>query len=103
MVEYRGNGRLNGKWITVTDHAQEQMDERGIEWNDAFDAASTGEVIETYPSGAEHPSELILGWVESRPLHVVLAYSEDGERAAVLTAYDPDPRRWHVDFRRRRR
>lgn len=103
MVEYRGSGRLNGKWVTVTNHAQEQMDARGIEWDDAFADASTGEIIETYPGDTEHSSELILGWVESRPLHVVLAYSEDGERVAVLTAYDPDAIRWHADFKRIRR
>ena len=79
------------------------MDESGIGRRDALDVASTGEVIEIYPGGTVFPSELVLGWVESRPLHVVLAYSEDGERAAVLTAYEPDIDRWQADFKRRKR
>ena len=79
------------------------MDERHIATQDALDAADTGEVIERYPSGRSIPNELVLGWVDSGPLRVVLSYSEDGKRAAVLTAYPPDPTRWQPDFKRRLR
>jgi hypothetical protein len=44
----------------------------------------------------------MLGWCGSRPLHVVLTESSDGD-LVVITAYEPDPSLWDAGLRRRRR
>ena len=79
------------------------MSERNIALQDVVTIADMGEVIERYPSGAAYPSELILGWIGSSPLHVVLAYSETGNAVTIVTAYRPDIDTWRPGFRRRRR
>ena len=77
------------------------MAERGIDDEDVFAVANYGEVIEVYPPGRPYPSELLLGWTDSDPLHIVISYSEDGSLVTILTAYIPDRSEWHPDFRRR--
>ena len=47
------------------------MSERGIKEQDALTVADIGEVIESYQGNEPYPSELLLGWIDSSPLHVV--------------------------------
>lgn len=61
-----------------------------------------GEVIEQRPDEQPFPVRLVLGWVESRPIHVVAAFDDAGATVVVITVYQPDPRRWTDGFRRRR-
>lgn len=103
MVEFQGHSRLFDRGVTISVHADVQMRERSIDRKDVLTVADSGEIIEIYPNDTAYPSELILGWVDSKPIHVVLAYSVNGDRVAVLTAYEPDSDRWHTDWKRRRR
>jgi hypothetical protein len=43
----------------------------------------------------------MLGFVGTRPLHVVVAYNVSEERTIAVTLYEPDPSQWSPDFRRR--
>ena len=61
-----------------------------------------GEVIEDYPDDTPYPSSLVLGWIDSRPVHVVLANNTLDGVHVVVTLYEPDDVRWQPDFRRRR-
>ena len=63
---------------------------------------TTGETIEDYPDDTPFPSRLVLGWVGSRPLHVVAADNPEEENTIVITVYEPEPDQWEVGFRRRR-
>jgi len=45
--------------------------------------------IEDYPADKPFPSALFFKPVGGRPLHVVLAFDSNGEKAYVITAYEP--------------
>lgn len=64
---------------------------------------SCGEVIADYPDDTPYPSKLLLGWVDDRPIHVVLAIDGAGSRGFIVTAYEPEASLWDETFRRRKR
>ncbi len=51
---------------------------------------------------APHPSRLILAWRDNRPIHVVAADDEAAGETFIITAYEPDPKLWEPDFRRKK-
>jgi hypothetical protein len=61
-----------------------------------------GQTIADYPDDQPCPSRLLLGFVDDRPIHVVLGYNEQQGVGYVVTAYVPDPARWDEDFKQRR-
>jgi hypothetical protein len=78
------------------------MFQRKISVADVRNVVERGEIIESYPDDSPNPSRLILGWIGSRPLHVVVADSTATGEIVVITAYEPDPASWIENFRRRR-
>ncbi|MBI3268798.1 MAG: DUF4258 domain-containing protein [Planctomycetes bacterium] len=60
-----------------------------------------GETIATYPEDKPFSSRLMLGWIGNRPLHVVAASDAVAGEEIVITAYEPDPKEWEPDCRRR--
>ena len=78
------------------------MFERAIEQRAVLDVLAHGEVIARYPDDRPHPSELLLGFFDGRPLHVVVAREPGHGCCAVVTAYEPDPSIWNDDFKFRR-
>ncbi len=46
-----------------------------------------------------YPSRLLLGSVETKPLHVVLASDEAAGLSIVVTVYEPVLEHWNSDFR----
>lgn len=84
-------------------HAIQRMFERGISTPQVRRALEEGQVIEDYPDDSPYPSRLVLGWHESRPIHVVAAHNEEENETIVITVYEPDPQKWDSDFRRRRK
>ncbi len=83
-------------------HAIQRMFQRGVTVDDVREVLATGETIENYPDDTPYPSRLVLGQVESRPLHVVFAENKAMREIIVVTVYEPDPDLWDSDFRRRR-
>jgi len=79
------------------------MMERDIRRSDALDVLLPGEPIEDYPDDQPFPSALFLGWIKTRPIHVVAAFDAANERAFVITVYEPDLEHFEPDFRTRRR
>lgn len=84
-------------------HALRRMSTRAISEADVRDILENGEQIEDYPQGEPYPSRLVLGWVESRPVHVVVAEDGAEDETIVVTVYEPEPDRWKDGFRRRRK
>jgi len=78
------------------------MSERGVTTAEVLQALNTGEWIETYPDDLPYPSRLVLGWLGTRPLHVVAAEETGTNRTIVVTVYEPVPSRWESGFRKRR-
>ena len=89
--------------IQYRQHAIQRMTERDIERQDIAAVLLTGERIEDYPDDYPLPSALILGWKDSRPLHVVVAFNAATGVAQVVTVYDPGADHLERGFRARRR
>ena len=90
--------------LLYTQHAREEMvtEEFGqVTEEEVFQAVQNGEVIESYEDDTPYPSVLIFGKTTAgRPIHTVIAYSEEDDLAIVVTVYEPDPARW-INYRRR--
>jgi hypothetical protein len=84
-------------------HAIQRMFQRHFNEEVVRRALESGEVIEEYPDDKPYPSNLILGWVESRPIHVVIADNDGSQESIVITVYEPEPDKWEADFKRRKR
>lgn len=83
-------------------HVVERMAERGVREEDVEHVLRTGQIIEVYSDDTPYPSELLLGWCATGPLHVVVATDTAKQRKMVITVYVPDPNKWEVNFRRRK-
>jgi beta-phosphoglucomutase-like phosphatase (HAD superfamily) len=82
-------------------HALARMFERRIGLEDVHTVIAHGEVIQTYPDDKPYPSRLLLGWIGTRPLHVVVAEDSEDGILIVVTAYEPDPIQWDSGFKRK--
>ncbi len=83
-------------------HAIQKMFERKITQEHIKSIIETGEVIRTYVEDKPYPSRLILGWIDKRPIHVVVAENTDAQQEIVITAYEPEPKLWESDFKRKK-
>jgi len=79
------------------------MFERSIGEQEVKAVVVKGDVIASYPDDRPYPSELLLGFVGGRTLHVVASREPATGRCFVVTAYEPDPAVWNDDFKSRRR
>jgi hypothetical protein len=89
--------------IIFTGHAFARMFGRGISIAEVREVVVAGETIAEYPDDLPFPSRVMLGKVGARVLHVVAARDEATARCYVITAYEPDPAKWELGFRRRKR
>jgi len=87
--------------LTFSGHAIRRMFERHIAADAVVNVIRDGDVIESYPDDRPYPSNLILGWVENKPLHVLFAVNEDSSLGVVVTVYVPYPELWSKDYRTR--
>jgi hypothetical protein len=78
------------------------MFQRELGKDEIIKVVSAGEHIAEYPDDRPYPSSLILGYVGSRPVHVVVAQDPQDDACYVVTAYVPDRSLWSDDFRIRR-
>ena len=88
--------------LTFRIHALRQMFQRRITDSDIRELIGLGIIIEDYPDDTPYPSFLVSGTVNSRPLHVVMAYNNVEREAIVITAYEPDPDLWSDNYTRRK-
>jgi len=93
---------MNCQQIIFRQHAVQRMFERGIQTKAIRAVIESGKVIGDYPEDYPFPSCLILGWVEGRPIHVVVAIDAISQTCYVITAYVPDLNIWHPDFKTKR-
>jgi hypothetical protein len=89
-----------GKIIFRT-HAIQRMFQRIIDGGDVRRILSSGETIEEYPDDTPYPSRLIMGWIEKRPIHIVVADNIADNETIIITVYEPESDKWSADFRRR--
>lgn len=90
---------MAGERLIFRVHAIQRMAQRGISVEDVRQTLETGEVIEDYPDDFPYPSALMLGRIDGRALHVMVAAAP--AEKIVITVYEPDPGRWDADLKRR--
>ena len=84
-------------------HAIQRMFQRRVSEEEVRQVVVAGETIETYPDDKPFPSRLMLGWIGSRPVHVVVADNAVAQEAIIITVYQPDAEEWETGFKRRKR
>ena len=83
-------------------HAVQRMFERRISVQDVEDVLASGEVIEDYPHDFPFASQLHLGFVGDRSVHVVSARNPNSDERIIITVYEPDLHEWEPGFRKRK-
>lgn len=92
---------VKGRQIEWKRHALERMIERDISRTHVIEVLGKGEIIEEYEDDKPFSSVLILGFVNKRPLHVVVALNSG--TAFIITAYEPKSDLFGADFRERKK
>ena len=93
---------MNTYRVIYQRHAVERMAQRGLSEEDVMHVLLAGETIQAYPDDIPFPSELILGWRNKRPLHIVGATDTTRRRKIIITVYEPSPDQWAAYFRRKK-
>jgi hypothetical protein len=88
--------------VVLSGHAIERMFQRGIGVGAVLAVVARGETVAAYADDTPHPSRLLLGFVDGKPLHVVVALDESAGVCIVVTAYEPAIEQWGVDYRTRK-
>lgn len=87
--------------IRVTQHAQQEMVEEGINLNEVLEAISTGGIIENYPDHRRGACCLLNGVTNNdRHLHIVCTTARPV--LIIITVYEPKPPKWITPTQRRR-
>lgn len=89
--------------IIFKNHALVRMLERKIKSGEIINSLLAAEIIENYDDDRPFPSCLLLGYSDSRPLHIVLSYDELNEFIYIITIYEPSPELWDKKFKERRK
>jgi hypothetical protein len=85
--------------VKITDHADEEVFNDSLTYEEVYASVFRGEVIEDYPSDKPYPSCLIMGTnFSGEPIHSVWAYNPENLWAVLITIYRPDPDRW-IDWK----
>lgn len=78
------------------------MFNRDITQEETEYVVSQGETIANYSTDKPYPSILRLGFVDERPIHLVIAQDERGE-CYIVTAYEPNVFLWNTDFKTKKK
>lgn len=87
------------KETLFSDHAITQMFKRNISVDNVKSVIENGEVVITYLHDRPYPSYLILGYINKRPVHVVVGKDDGLGRCIIITAYEPDANIWQPGFK----
>lgn len=94
---------IKNKRIEWQRHSLERMLERNISRSTAIEVVLNGEIIEKYSQDKPFPSLLYLGWINKRPIHVVVSYDFLNEKIFFITAYEPGLDHFEPGFKIRRK
>jgi hypothetical protein len=89
--------------LVFRSHAIRRMFQRQIGVDAIRGIILVGEVIEDRPGDLPYPSRLMLGFVNGRPIHVVVADDREAGTTIIVTVYEPERSLWQPSFKRRRK
>ena len=84
-------------------HSVDRMIEWGIPWEAVERIAIGGELIEDYPDDPRGHRQLVLGWLDGNPVHLVRSMHWKDHVIQVVTVYRPDHRKWRNNYKKRKR
>lgn len=87
------------KKLLFSDHIISQMFKRNISLEEVRFILTKGEVIKEYPDDKPYPSFLLLGLINTRPLHLLVAKDVETDNCILVTVYEPDKNFWTHDFK----
>jgi hypothetical protein len=79
------------------------MFQRGLSETDILSVIKNGETISNYPEDEPCPSQLLLGFIGKKPVHVLVGVNEETDTCYVVTAYVPNESLWSDDYRTRKK
>jgi len=86
--------------LRITQHAQQEMVEENIIFDEVLEAICTGEILENYPQHRRGPCCLLKGLSRNvRPLHIVCTTTRPV--LIIITVYEPKPPKWKTPTQRR--
>ena len=86
--------------VRVTLHAQQEMVEEEIRYDDVLEALSLSQIIENYPEHRRGACCLVYGNTTlERPLHIVCTTTMPV--LILITVYEPKPPKWVTPTQRR--
>jgi len=101
VVVARIRAQARAEQVRITAHAHQEMVEDEVTMDDLLQAASSGDVIESYPEHRRGPCCLLHGVTAGgRHLHVVCTTSL--EMLVIITVYEPRPPKWPEPTARRK-
>ena len=89
--------------IHFSDHVISQMFRRSISLEEVKFILKGGELIREYQDDKPYPSFLLLGFIDHRPLHLLVAKDIETENCIMVTVYEPDKNVWSTDFKTKTR
>lgn len=90
---------MDCKTLKYSEHAVVQMFRRNITTFEVKQVIESGQIIKMYPGDRPYPSCLILGKLNGKIIHVVIALNSTNHECVIITAYIPDPEVWKNDFK----
>ena len=86
---------IQEKRIKITNHADEEVQNDFLSFDEIYFSVLQGEIIEDYPTDKPYASCLIYGDnFHGEAIHSVWAYNDKTKWAVIITVYRPDPNRW---------
>ncbi len=84
-------------------HAVKKLRIEGLKKKKVENSLKDCIVVEDYPmEGRQLPGCLVLGFIDSDPVHAVIAIDGDFDRIFVITVYKPSSERWKNDWKTRK-
>jgi hypothetical protein len=87
--------------IRITQHAQQEMAEEDITFDEVLEGIATGQILENYPEHRRGACCLLNGVTKKgRPLHIVCTTARPV--LIIVTVYEAKPPKWTTPTQRRR-
>ncbi len=84
-------------------HVLQKMLERNIKREYIKKVILEGEMINSYEDDKPFPSALFLKFINNKPLHALVAFDENQNKAYIITSYEPSLEIFESDYRTRKK